>query len=79
MKKPRPKIAYDKESEVLSIQIGKGKSTDSDIQNNAVIDYNEKGEIVRVNLYKFSFSDFTENLPTLKTFKRRQPQTTFAY
>ena len=45
-----------------------GKSVDSDISGNVVIDYDKKGEVVRVNLYNFSFASFRENLKTLKSF-----------
>ena len=70
MKKSNPKISYNKESQVLSIEMKKVKSADSDIQGNMVIDYDKKGEVVRVNLYNFSFAEFRENLKTLKNFTR---------
>jgi len=56
--KPFPKISYDLESKVLSIQIKAGKSVDSDIQGNLVVDYDEKGNILRINFYDFNFSRF---------------------
>ncbi|KKR61549.1 hypothetical protein A2643_04140 [Candidatus Nomurabacteria bacterium RIFCSPHIGHO2_01_FULL_39_220] len=68
MNKQNQKISYDKESEVLSIEMKHGKSVDSDISGNVVIDYDKKGEVVRVNLYNFSFASFRENLKTLKSF-----------
>lgn len=70
MKKNNQKISYDKSSQVLSIQMKRGKSVDSDIQGNMVIDYDKKGEVVRVNLYHFSFDDFRENVKILKNFTR---------
>ena len=62
------KISYDKESGVLSLQVKKGKSADSDIQKNIVIDYDKRGEIIRINLYNFSFDSFQNNLAALKQF-----------
>ena len=56
--KPFPKISYDLESKVFSIQIKAGKSVDSDIQGNLVVDYDEKGNILRINFYDFNFSRF---------------------
>ncbi len=58
MKKNKPKISYDKESRVLSIQIRSGKSVDSDVQDNLVIDYDKAGRVMRVNLYAIDFSSF---------------------
>lgn len=68
MNKNGLKISYDKENGVLSIQIRKGKSVDSDIQRNIVIDYDKRGEIIRINLYNFSFDSFRNNLTALKQF-----------
>ena len=70
MSKKNQKISYDKESKVLSIEMKRGKSFDSDIAGNVVIDYDKKGEAVRVNLYNFSFAVFRENAKTLKNFIR---------
>lgn len=62
MKKNNPRILYDKESRVLSIEIKKAKSADSDIQGNVVIDYDRGGKVARINLYNFSFSSFRNHL-----------------
>ena len=70
MKKKNPKISYDKESDVLSIEFKKAKSVDSDIHDHVVIDYDKKGEIVRLNLYHFNFADFRSGLKALKDFGR---------
>lgn len=58
--KRKQQIAYDKESKVLSIELRKGKSVDSDIHDNLVIDYDKAGKVVRVNLYGIDFSAFRE-------------------
>ena len=67
----KPKIIYDKESNVLSIEVKKAKSIDSDISGNAVIDYDARGEIVRISLYDFSFDMFRSNLKSFKSFAQR--------
>lgn len=68
MKKSSPKILYDKESQVLSWQLKKGKSVDSDIQGNVVIDYNRAGKIVRINFYHMNFEDFKEHKKDFQRF-----------
>ncbi|MDO8676242.1 MAG: DUF2283 domain-containing protein [Candidatus Azambacteria bacterium] len=70
MKKNRPKISYNKESGVLMVELKPAKSVDSDIHGNVVIDYDKKGEAVRVNLYQFKFEEFTKGLKSLKEFAR---------
>lgn len=70
MNKKYIKISYNKQAGVLSIEVKRVRSVDSDIQGNTVIDYDKKGEVVRVNLYDFSFSQFRQNLRTLKNFSQ---------
>lgn len=70
MNKKNIKISYDKESEVLSIEAKRGKSVDSDIQGNIVVDYDKKGDIVRMNLYKLNFDKFRDELGAVKNFAR---------
>lgn len=65
-----PKISYDKQAGVLSIEMKRVKSVDSDVQGNMVIDYDKKGEVVRVNLYNFSFAQFRQNLKAIENFSR---------
>lgn len=60
MKINKQKISYDKESKVLSVEMQRGKSVDSDIHDNVVIDYDRKGRVVRVNVYDINFSAFKE-------------------
>lgn len=62
MNKIQPKISYDSESKVLSIQINKNKSVDSDIQGNLVIDYDSQGKIVKINIYQINFDRFKKTL-----------------
>jgi len=65
-----PKISYDKESKVLSVEVEKAKSVDSDIQRNIVIDYDKKGNIVRVNFYNFDLSAFSNGQRAFKKFSK---------
>lgn len=62
------KISYDHKSRALSVEVGRGKSADSDINGNIVLDYDKKGNIVRINLYDFSFDAFRETRPSLRSF-----------
>ena len=55
MKKQTQKISYDKDAHVMSIELAKTQSVDSDIQGNVVIDYDKKGNIARINFYEFNF------------------------
>ena len=71
MKKQTPKISYDKESQVMSVELDKTKSIDSDIHGNVVIDYDKRGKAVRVNFYEFNFDAFKNGLKALKEFARR--------
>lgn len=63
-------IIYDRDDEVLSVELKKAKSVDSDINGNAVIDYDKNGGIIRINLYNFSFNNFKEKMHILKEFSR---------
>ena len=70
MNKKNIKISYDKNGQVLSLELGREKSVDSDIQDNVVLDYDKKGKIVRINLYDFSFEQFRSKRSALKKFSR---------
>lgn len=71
MNRGKPKIIYDKASGALSIEVKRGRSVDSDISGNVVIDYDRRGDIVRVNLYPFSFDAFRRNQKMLQRFVKR--------
>jgi uncharacterized protein YuzE len=64
------KISYDKESGVLSIEVKKARSVDSDIRGNVVIDYDKNGDVVRINFYDFNFRSFQNGARALKKFAR---------
>lgn len=53
-----PKIAYNKKNSILSIRIGKAKSVDSDIHGNVVVDYDEKGSIVSIDIMSVNLNHF---------------------
>lgn len=57
-KNQKPKVKYDKESRVLSFEFSDKKSVDSDLQSNAVVDYDKLGKIVRISFYNLNFSAF---------------------
>ena len=56
----KPKIKYDKESNILSIKLNKKRSVDSDVKDNIVIDYDENGEIVKVEIMKINIEEFAK-------------------
>lgn len=62
------KIEYDKGSEAMSVILADKKSVDSDIQGNVVIDYDKKGDIVKVNFYNFSFDVFRKHKVQFNSF-----------
>lgn len=70
MKNKNIKISFDKGAQVLSLKLGRFRSSDSDIQNNIVIDYDKNGKVVRIDIHDFSFEDFRENKEKLQSFMR---------
>jgi uncharacterized protein YuzE len=66
----KPKIKYDPKSNILSIRLSKKKSFDSDIKGNIVIDYDENGEIVNIEIMKINLEEFGQikQLIPLKEF-----------
>ena len=73
MSKKNLNISYNRESEVLSVEVSSAKSVDSDIHGNVVIDYGKKGEVIRVNFYRVNFDAFKENARRVKQLARRAP------
>lgn len=68
MKKNSPQIVYDEEARVLSVKLRSEKSVDSDVYGNVVMDYNKKGEVVRMNIYNFCLDAHTKTTRSLKNF-----------
>lgn len=66
----KPQIKYDPRSNIFSIRLSRKKSIDSDIKDNIVIDYDEKGEIVNIEIMKINFNEFikSQKLTHLKEF-----------
>ena len=54
----KPQIKYEKKSNILSIRLSKKRSVDSDVTDNIVIDYDENGEIVNIEIMKISLGEF---------------------
>lgn len=71
MSRGKPNIHYDRGSGVLSIEVKRAKSVDSDVQEKAAIDYDRRGNIVRINLYRFSFDAFRKGRKAIRSFARR--------
>ena len=53
-----PKIDYHKAEDILSFRFSNAKSVDSDIQGNVVVDYDKKGNIVRLDIMKVNLDNF---------------------
>lgn len=51
------RIEYDPEARILSIRFTKKKSVDSDIKDNVVLDYDEKGHLVNLDIMEFNLED----------------------
>ena len=68
----KPQIKYDKSSNILSIKLSKKKSVDSEIKGNIVIDYDESGEIVNIEIMKINLNEFAkiQKLASLREFVR---------
>lgn len=58
MARKNPSIAYDVESNILSIRLSKDKSVDSDIYGNVVVDYGKDGHPVNIDIMNISLSEF---------------------
>ncbi len=52
------KINYDKEVKILNLRLGSGKSVDSDVKGNVVVDYDKNGEIVNIEIMKVNLDEF---------------------
>ncbi|MDI6591860.1 MAG: DUF2283 domain-containing protein [Patescibacteria group bacterium] len=56
----RPQIKYDKKLNILSIRLSRKRSVDSEIKDNVVIDYDENGEIVNIEIMKIRLGEFAK-------------------
>lgn len=68
-----PKIKYHKKEKILSLRLGEGRSVDSDIRGNVVVDYDASGRAVNIDIMSINLNDFVSarELPKLavKTLK----------
>jgi uncharacterized protein YuzE len=53
-----PKIFYDAKARILRIQLRPGRSVDSDIEQNTVIDYDKQKNVIALEIMSFSLNDF---------------------
>jgi len=71
----KPQIKYDSKVNILSIRFSQKKSVDSEVKDNVVIDYDEKGDIVNLEIMKVNLGEFSkiggvkELVPQLMTAK----------
>jgi len=52
-----PKIEYDPQARILSIRFMDKKSVDSDIKDNVVLDYDENGHLVNLDVMEINLED----------------------
>ena len=64
----KPRIKYDPKVNILSIRLSNKKSVDSDIKGNVVIDYDQTGEIVNLEIMKINLSEFSGSKKTNESF-----------
>ena len=64
-----PKISYDQKAKVLRIQLRPGRSSDSDIERNTVIDYDKRGKVINIEIMSFALDEFK----TLRSASYRMP------
>ena len=55
------KIEYDPEVKILKIRLRRGKSVDSEVEGNIVLDYNSKGELVKLENMDINLEDFVHS------------------
>ena len=56
----KPQIKYDKDSKIVSIRVGKKRSVDSDVKDNIVVDYDDDGEVVNIDIMNISLAEFSK-------------------
>lgn len=52
-----PKIQYNPEVKILSIRFHDKKSVDSDVKDNVVLDYDERGHLVNIDVMEVALED----------------------
>jgi uncharacterized protein YuzE len=51
------KIEYKSDSKILSIRVKESKSVDSDIKGNVVLDYDEAGDLVNIDVMEVNIEE----------------------
>lgn len=52
-----PKIEYDPEVQILKIRLQDGASVDSEIKDNIVLDYDKKGNLVKIEIMEVNLEE----------------------
>ena len=52
------KISYDPEVEILTIRFSKKQSTESELWDNVVLDYDSEGHLVNIDVMDIRLEDF---------------------
>lgn len=52
------KIEYDPEVRILKIRFRPGKSVDSEVKGNLVLDYDKDGKLVKIDVMEVDLEDF---------------------
>ena len=53
-----PQLQYDGESKILSIRLRRNKSVDSDTEGNIVLDYDQDGNLVNIDIMHINLNNF---------------------
>lgn len=56
------KITYDPEVKILSIRLKNTRSTDSVLEDNCVIDFDDKGDITNIEIMEIDFKKLAKKL-----------------
>ncbi len=64
------KIECDQESKVLMLTLKKGKSVDSEVKGNVVLDFDPKGELVRLEVMDVNLEAFLKAKETVNQANR---------
>ena len=67
------KIGYDKKARTLSFRISRGRSVDSDVQDNVVIDRDKNGRIVNVEIMDVGLEEFKKARPNMRKIAHLNP------
>lgn len=54
------KISYDKKTNTVNVRLSNKKSVDSDVRGNVVIDYDDKGCVVGIDIMGISIGEFSQ-------------------